>query len=122
MKRDMDLYRAILLEVERWPPNHRRRPVHLDGWDQDVIDRHIQLLEEQGLLEASLLNLPEHGHLDKAYVQRITAWGHDFLDNIRDDGVWQRVKRSLVKSGGAASLEIVSQLGAAIVRDQLGLD
>jgi hypothetical protein len=38
-----------------------------------VIDRHIQRLEEEGFLVASLLELRENGYLKKPEVQRMTG-------------------------------------------------
>lgn len=51
----------------------------------------------------------------------LTWHGHDFLDNIRNDTVWEKTKQQLAKVGGTASIEIISQVAASFVRKLLGL-
>lgn len=121
MKRDPELIRTILLEVEKWPPNHPPREVGLKGWDQPTINRHIQLLEEDGYLIASIADYQEHGSIGGAFVQRMTGAGHDLLDSIRDEGVWDRVKAQTAKVGGGVSLEVLQALAITAVKTRLGL-
>jgi hypothetical protein len=122
MRRDLALYRAILLQVESWPPNRRRSEVELEGWERDTINRHVQLLEEEGFVLASFLEVREAGYLQKAYVERMTAAGHDFLDSIRDEGIWTKVQGKLKSVGGSASADLVAQLAMIYVRRGLGLE
>lgn len=121
VKMDHDLVRSILLAVEDWPPNHRPQTITLEGWDQETIDRHIQLLEEDGLLIAGFLEVPEYGILKKAEVQRLTAAGHDHLQAVRDASVWTRVQGRLADVGGGATLDVVRQLAVSLMKTRLGL-
>ncbi len=58
--------------------------------------------------------------LDDCNVTDITFSGHMFLKNIRDDGIWNKVKAGLGRVGGA-SLTIASQLAIAYIKEQIGL-
>jgi hypothetical protein len=56
MKRDMDLVRAILNEVEtKLPPIGGMREPVVDGYDPATIFAHVELLHEAGLLNARIM-------------------------------------------------------------------
>ena len=39
---------------------------------------------------------------DSAY--RLTSQGHDFIEAIRDKGIWEKTKEAVAETGGNASL------------------
>ena len=53
-------------------------------------------------------------------IKSITYDGHQFLDNIRDPKVWRETKTKLKEIGGV-SLNIISQVAAAVISQKLGL-
>lgn len=57
---------------------------------------------------------------------RLTAQGHDYLNAIRDEGIWQRTKATVAETGGNATLDIMKQIAVAYLKkkiaDQTGLD
>ena len=115
MKRDMDLIREILLQVEaRENPNSWKvEKVEIEGRDNQEIDGHVHLLLEAGFVGATSAGGP---------VNRLTWEGHELLDSICDPTVWATVTEKLKEVGGAASLEVVRALAVGVVKDQLGLD
>ncbi len=42
--------------------------------------------------------------------------GYDFLDNVRDETIWNKTKEKIQKTTGTASIEIVKEVAAALVR------
>ena len=57
-------------------------------------------------------------------IASITWQGHQFLDNIRDDGVWKDTKKIISKfSSVSLSLtsSVAAQLITAFIKSQLGL-
>jgi len=54
------------------------------------------------------------------FIKGITWYGHEFLDSIRDEGVWNHTKKAL-KPFGSASFEIVKNVAVAYVSSKLGL-
>ena len=55
MKRDLDLYRRILLAVEQ-SDNNPADPIELDFVDdyaQGIVSYHVMLLDEEGLIKAA---------------------------------------------------------------------
>jgi Hypothetical protein (DUF2513) len=111
MKLNLDLVRAILLRIEEAPPNQDVGSLHLEGYDEDEVLAHIDLLAEQDLINA---NIVQAGSGDKriyaAYVKNLTWEGHQFLDNARNEEVWNRTKKIVKERGGSASFEIFKSL------------
>lgn len=54
MKRDMDLFRRILLQLEASPEatGHSRIDLDIEDRDPTEVSYHVQLLKEAGLIEA----------------------------------------------------------------------
>jgi hypothetical protein len=98
MKRDMDLIREILIEVEKLPAMQmwNSRPL-LEHDDREVF-AHVKLAEEAGLLIASYAT----GY--SAMVQRLTNAGYDFLEASKIPTLWQRAKDQIT----AAALPITA--------------
>ena len=114
MKRDMDLLREILLQVETREPKQPLE-VKIEGRDRQEIVGHVRLLEEARFVEASFTGGPT------ALVHRLTWDGHEFLDSVRDSKVWAKVTGKLKEVGGTASFDIVKALAVGYVKEKLGL-
>ena len=50
---------------------------------------------------------------------RLTAQGHDYLDAIRDEGIWQTTKNAVAETGGNATLEIVKTLAVGLLKKKI---
>ncbi|WP_345807556.1 DUF2513 domain-containing protein [Bacillus pumilus] len=53
-------------------------------------------------------------------VSSISFSGHEFLDNIRDDGIWKDTKAKISQLA-SVSLPTVSQVAAAFIKSRIGL-
>lgn len=112
MKRNMDLVRSLLLQIEEcphgYPPNH----VKVDGHTEEEIGYHFLLMLEAGLIEGnecSTIGCPS----PSALPIRLTWSGHDFLDACRDQGRWQKAQGIFSKVGGVtmdAAMKILTDL------------
>ena len=121
MKRDMDLVRAILMEVENVPDEDARRGVtSIDGYDSATFARHVQLMQEAGLVEAAVVRADGVGAI-KVRVDRLTWKGHDFLDAIRNDTVWSKTKSAVAETVGSASFDVLKAVAASLAMKALGL-
>lgn len=82
MKRNMDLIRLILLEIEKGPYDGSWLDINIDGYTDNDISYHVILLAEAGLIEAQ-----DNSTLDGLSWQpkRLTWQGHEFLDASRDE-------------------------------------
>lgn len=105
MKRDFELLRKILLNVEadQYPYGGR---VHIEGAADEIVGRHVALLLDAGLVEGRLITTSSHGIVG-ASIDRLTNSGHDFVDGIKQDTLWQRAKDHLLKPGAEYGLSIL---------------
>jgi len=94
MKRDMDLVKAILLDLEKncdgtiaYQPSKETVPYAYPGTDAEF-EEHCRLIEERGL--ANTLNSVNAG----IFFLSLTWAGHDFLDDSRESKVWQAAKKA----------------------------
>ena len=85
MKRDLDLAREILLELESWPAKLEWRIVNIEGRRPDEIDAHVLIMADAGLVKASALGADRGPVLERIRVLQLTWHGHDFLDAMRAD-------------------------------------
>ena len=111
MERDLDLIRLLLLDLEG-------KKVDLSAFDAAQINYHKQLLLDARLAEGNVyrrLGDPT-GHV---VLQRLTPNGHDYLDATRDDTVWAKVKREVVKRGGELSFTVIKTIAIQIATGQI---
>ena len=117
MKRDLDLIRQILLDIEGEGEDPSRRPgfasIADDGYDPEAIPYHVQLMHDAGLIVADEL-VP-----GQWWPERITWEGHEFLDLARNDALWQRTKRDVESQAGSAPFQVVRDLLRRRVNEQL---
>jgi len=70
----------------------------------------LYLMHDAGLIE---------GNGYKSGIFFITNQGHDFLDAIRDEGLWQKTKDTVSETGGNATLEIVKALAIGFLKKKI---
>lgn len=119
MKRDMDLVRQILLELEDAP--YRGGWVNLEieeDLEDDVYSYHVQLLYEAGLIEAQDLSTLD-GVAWKP--KRLTWEGHEFLEAARESSRWEKAKEVMQKEGGGLAVSVLKEVLLSMMRgDVLG--
>ena len=125
MKRDLDLLRELLLFVEEQDdgrgvsfPTSVFSPFYETHTDV-VVFGHLKLLAEAGLIEGIV---ESHGSTGQAsftiMVKRLTIYGHDYLDTIRDNDVWKSTKDVAVKAGGW-TLSLLGDIATSLVKAKL---
>lgn len=111
MKLEPDLLRALLIHVE----GHAQRPhsnlecIEIDGWSQDEITHHVVMAHEDGLIKASIFELPGDGDLiEYEYdIHGIHMRGYEFINLTRDEAVWRKTKDAAKKAGLATGDQLV---------------
>lgn len=123
MKMDYDLLRDILLITERETDGRKTFSVS-DFAELEIeaneVSYHISLLLDAGYLCAEKFSVLGLGYQD-FIVKRITFAGHQYLDTIRSNSVWDKTKEKLVAVGGTASISVVKDLAVQVSRQMLGL-
>jgi len=114
MKRDMDLVRLILLEIEKEYVSTAIYNLSVDGYDMATVAYHCKILHEEGLI----FDYKAQYAGDEIYmfgVGSLTWEGNDFLDKVRDDSQWKKVKDTIIKKGLPLILETIKTIANAFV-------
>ena len=139
MKRDMDLVRGILLAIEEkevvggcdfrevieWLKDNKY--ITSSDEDRDKVLAHCGILVDGGLAEQCYDPLmPDASRQDKWFFfddSRIRlCWeGHEFLDNVRQDKLWEQAKDKIDSAGGSLSFEVVKALVTELAKSAVGL-
>lgn len=119
MKRDWDLIRELLIEIEeRCGPDDvvSAGAIELKGHSQETILYHLALLAEARLIDAD--DVGSHDGADW-FVRRLTWEGHDFLDAARSDTTWGRAKSVAAEKGSGLTFAVLKELLVRFARDVL---
>jgi hypothetical protein len=114
MKRDMNLIRLLLLEIEG------EEESDLTNYSEEQVDYHKFLLLNGGLAlgEDAMFSGQTH---PVALLYSLTWEGHDFLDAARNETTWKKTLQKIKKSSGTVAFEVIKALLIAASKDKLGL-
>ena len=116
MKRDFDVLRAVLLKVEAIgdPEEPQINSLSLDGIDQPITNEHVKLAIESELIEG-VCKFSTNNRILLTTIRGLTPRGYDFLDNIRNDAIWGKIKSHVASTVGTASLEVIEKFASQII-------
>lgn len=120
MKRDFDLIREILLQIEATPVGQFTSKISYDGANPETIMSHVALLIEAGLVDGPTLKTNSGGIMAKP--TGLTWAGHDFLDSIRDESLWQKAKTTILKPAGGVALSVLLDWAKDEAKRRLGIN
>ena len=119
MKRDMDLIRQILLKVES--SDKTLYSFGVCGYQQREVDYNLELLISRRLVNGQL-NRPITGGINPA-VHGLTWDGHDLLDSIRSESMWEKTKDYLkARDLQNVPFEVLTKVLVSIISKQAGVD
>lgn len=118
MKRDMDLIREILLELES-SPQTAMDTVVIDKRPPSEIGYHLELLADAGLIKAGTFQVI--GAVRQFYDIQLTWEGHEFLEAARDNTRWNQAKKLIKEKGGSLTFDILQGLLFALARKPFDL-
>lgn len=121
MKRNWDTIREILTMLEE-----RDEPVRLMDFPHErsaEISYNVEIMIEAGLVVGQISKTLGRGA--KEFVLfRLTWDGHEFLDTIRSDTVWQKTKKSFVSNGLSMPFDLIKSVAtdvtATLIKSTLG--
>ena len=118
MKRDLDLVRAILLDVET-----RATPLELidpevDGYNELEVSYHVMLLEDAGLIRA--MDRTAIG-IFRWSAGALTWRGHELAEYMKDDELWEAAKNDVgTATGGGLPFDALLERLKELVGRRLG--
>lgn len=122
MRLNHDCVRDILLAVESTTTfnkffDYPNLYEELKGYSSDQIMYHIRQMNLSGLLYQVRF------HSDGVFVVDLSPQGHEFLGNIRSEGVWKETKNVASKLGGVSLqilIAIAGEVGKEMVKKYFG--
>lgn len=124
MKRDLELIRRIMLAAEAVPAGAQvmGSELNIDDVPPSALAGHLKLLIDGGYLEGNTFggwSALEPGHVS---VLGIPWKGHEFLDAVRDESVWHKIRDRTAEMAGPVSLSVITQLGVYYIKKKLGIE
>jgi len=125
LKRDLDLLRKILLAIENADEFYYYNGIpHLASdigcSNLELVSFHVSLLVDNDYIEVLDISCCSINY-DDYMIKRLTADGCDYLDNIRNDTIWNKTKEVISNIGGTCALDIVKSIAGKIILNQAGI-
>lgn len=114
MKRDMDLVRKILLEIEKQYVSSALYNLKIEGYDTTTIAYHCKILHEAGLISDYKVQYASNT-IYSFGVGSLTWEGNDYLDKVRDDTIWRKTKDVLVQKGLPLVFDTIKTISTAFI-------
>ena len=120
MQRDMDLCRAILLEIESFPVGRSAMWDAIDSklsdvYGIDVVNEHVDLLNDAEFLKGY------HDDGASVGVEGLSWKGHDFIEAARSDSMWEKAKAELKAKGVGLSLDVLKSALVFFAKQAMGI-
>ena len=118
MQRNWDTIREILLAVENLEPE---KQLHLSDFPEaraHEVSYHVQLIAQSGLIDVTISQSTSLKAKD-FFIRNLTWSGHEFLDSIRSDGIWERTKKKFVNEGASMTFELVKSVSVEFIKSAL---
>ena len=117
MKRDMDLIRQILLEIEAHDDGRGDAfALHIAGLADATVFGHLMLLSDARLIDGERRQKPEGACF---MPQRLTWTGQEFLSSIRDPSIWIETKKKIGDLIDGVTFDVVRDTASALARQSI---
>lgn len=114
MKRDMDLVRKILMEIEEKHQGRQLQGLQIEGYDDEMVFYHCEMMADVGLLsDFEALNVV--GSSSVFYVGGLTWQGQDYLEIIRNDEIWEKTIDEVEEKKIPKTLENIAKIAGIFV-------
>lgn len=117
MKRDMELIRKILFEIEEKfePGLGYLHGLSIEGYDNCTVGDHCELIYQAGLITDYKPQRGGQGNkLLMFSIGKLTNKGHDYLELIRNEYTWNKTEEMVVKKKLPATIETYGTVAASI--------
>ena len=114
MRRNMDLVRLILLKIEDEYRSTAIFNIDIPGYDMETVAYHCKILNEAGLISAYNAQYGSNELMCFA-VGPLTWDGNEYLDKVRDDSQWAKVKNVIISKGVPLAIDTIKSVSDAFV-------
>lgn len=121
MKRDWNIIRDILLAIEDSPKAQVFLTAEaLSQHDEQAVAYNMLLLVDGGYAQGRFIHSSlGDGHIAAATLIRLTNAGHDLLQAVRQQSVWDKIKAKFAENSLDMSAELVIKVGKTIMESML---
>jgi hypothetical protein len=120
VRRDIEVIKAVLVEIADSPHNHFEAPLPVSG--AILVNPNETSTGASNMIKAEHMRwMLDAGWLEKLGGRhvRVTSLGMDFLESIENEGVWRETKKRIAAEGGSFALEIVRKVAMGIAKEKL---
>jgi|SRR5512132_337393 hypothetical protein len=119
MKRDLDLVRQVLLQIEALPagPPAQYRTSEIDD---PVLLAHFELVIAAGLVNGKIAR-SQGVRGDVISISGLTWEGHEWIEMVRSETMWDETKSTLLENGGVLTFELTKAVASKLLRARLAL-
>ena len=121
MKRDLNLIRSILLDIEAAPAGQLIQGFTYDGKGDPEILEHVELLLDADFIEGQTTK-GCMGEPNNCIVRRMTWAGQEFLAKAKNDTLWKKVLAQAEEKGLSTSMGVINALLEAAAKKYVGLE
>lgn len=114
MKRDMELCRKILFAIEDQYVDSAIVNISIEGYDMACVAYHCSLLYEAKLV-STYSSQNADNHIYCFVVGKLTWEGHNYIENIREETVWNKTKKTIKEKALPMTIEVIKDVSSAIV-------
>lgn len=114
----MELCREILLALEEQYEDTIIYDLTIEGHDMKEVAYHCALLNEAGLIDKYNAQYANN-ELYMFAVGHLTWDGHEFLDKIRAETIWNRTKDVISGKGVPMALDVIKHVATSIIYKML---
>lgn len=121
MIKNWTIIREILLKLEAAnTPNTVLDANNLPPYPEQEVAYNMRLLVDAGYVKGNILDSSDGGGLiASALVRSLTNNGHELLDTIRSDTVWNKVQETFKTKGVEMTFDLVTAVGKKIMENLL---
>ena len=119
MKRDLDLVRQVLLQIEALPagPPAQYRTSEIDD---PVLLAHFELVIAAGLVNGKIAR-SQGVRGDVISISGLTWEGHEWIEMVRSETMWDETKSTLLENGGVLTFELTKAVASKLLGARLAL-
>ena len=106
MKREWDLVRSVLLRLEGAPAGTMVMATDFGpDYDDQIVSYHMAMMKDAGLIDARVM--VGQGVYMRGIALALKWEGHEFLDGIRKDESWDKVKSTAKSKGVDRTFDVI---------------
>ncbi len=117
MERNWNIIREILLRLEESvTPNTNLNMSSFEKFDEQTVAYNMRYLRDSQCIDALIVESTGGDNLiNVAVAKHLLPLGHDLLDSIRNDSVWNQIQERFESRGLDMTVDLVISAGRRII-------